>query len=185
MTRVNAELAKNNSLWLAWVSSLFASTAVVLVLGVWVLDSRGVLGFGGNSYIGRTGHDADRGVGNGKVGYLSSTQVKFLCTRWGETLEPDDDVLKEWACSICLEDNEAGCETRTVNMPCSHRFHRAYVFDHSSRDSIAICGNSCSFYGTRPSNPFTYGLSSLTCHSDASENGCEEEQHRVRCAIST
>jgi hypothetical protein len=119
MMPVNADAVKSNSLWIAWTGSAFAAVSVFLMLGVWINDSR----VGHSRFLLRSGSDTGDG-GVGKRGVLSAIQARYVCKQWSETFKRGDNEIKEWACSICLDDNEEECDIRTVKMPCTHRFHR-------------------------------------------------------------
>jgi hypothetical protein len=63
MTRVKSELEKNNTLWLAWLSSLFAAAAVVVAGGTGARRTWAI-GVRQKPDIDLAGHTAGRGVGN-------------------------------------------------------------------------------------------------------------------------
>lgn len=53
---------------------------------------------------------------------LSSEQVRHLSAVCADIVKQGDLAVKDWTCSICLEDNDEDV-LRTVLLPCQHRFH--------------------------------------------------------------
>jgi hypothetical protein len=126
MERVeDTEGHSKSPLWVASVSSLFAVGAGFIILLVIAADVRDSLHRRGDALS--LSADAPGHAAGEKRGFLSPAQAKHVCVAYDSVISADSKDCSEWACSICLEDREAGADVRTVLLPCSHRFHRSCV----------------------------------------------------------
>jgi hypothetical protein len=128
MVRVDGskEYSKS-SLWITWMSAFFAVVIGANVVGMVAGQIQRSRAGAAGQVRGVPGRRARTG-GIIKRGFLTAHQVRELFSTFDSILREKDEETNEWTCSICLEENEPGQDVRTVLLPCSHRFHRQYVF---------------------------------------------------------
>lgn len=99
---------------MAWGSSFFAAISGFLVIAISAnFCQRGLLAaLGPEGVAGEPDPDSKRPV------CLTSPQARYIMHRFAESGHSD-----AWTCSICLDDEEKGAPTRSVVLPCGHRYH--------------------------------------------------------------
>lgn len=125
VTPSEAEVPKD-SLYVAWVNTFFAAVTGIVLFTMFSGCVQQCIRHDMNRNR-EPRPDIDPRIGPKRKAYLSSAQAKFVCATYGIILRSSDPAMREWTCSICLEDNEPNADLRTVVFPCDHRFHKSCV----------------------------------------------------------
>lgn len=116
MARVPRVRAPTEDVFLnmAWGSSFFAAISGFLVIALCAnIAQRGLI-----AALGPEGVVGEPDIDSKKPVCLTSVQARYIMHRFAESA-----CVDAWTCSICLDDEEKGAPTRSVVLPCGHRYH--------------------------------------------------------------
>lgn len=110
---------------LAWGTSFFAAISGFLLLTLFIsLLQRALLRATGADAR-REQEERDRTVAK-RLTVLSPAQARFVVSEFGKVVGGNAGGgadIKDWTCSICLDDDDAVQRLRVVVLPCDHIYH--------------------------------------------------------------